>query len=357
MKSKGAGASLITGGAGFLGTNLALHLLSAGQRVVIYDNLSRGGTEKNLACLRRVAGDALRVVVGDIRDRFALREAVHGVRRVYHFAAQVAVTTSLLDPVSDFEVNARGTLNLLEELRRLDEPPTLIFTSTNKVYGGLADLPLRRTAKRYRPRDPGLEAAGIGEDRVLDFHSPYGCSKGTADQYVLHYARVYGLPAVVFRMSCIYGPHQYGTEDQGWVAHFLIRALERQPITIYGDGRQVRDVLFVDDLIDAFERALAQIGTVAGHAYNIGGGPANTISLLELLGLIRGLTGEPAPPVFAPWRTGDQRYYVSDFSRFRAATGWEPRTGVGEGLTRLYEWLAEARGMAHRRAAASRMPA
>ncbi len=357
MSGNSAGSSLITGGAGFLGTNLAHHLLSAGRHVVVFDNLSRSGVEKNLTWLRRVHSEGLQVTLGDIRDRYALREALHGVKHVYHFAAQVAVTTSLIDPVSDFEVNARGTLNLLEEVRRLYEPPTLIFTSTNKVYGGLGDVTLRRNGNRYRPRDPGIEAAGIGEDRVLDFHSPYGCSKGTADQYVLDYARVYRLPAVVFRMSCIYGPHQYGTEDQGWVVHFLIRALERQPITIYGDGKQVRDVLFVDDLLEAFEQALAHIGIASGQAYNIGGGAGNTVSLLELLSLIRNLTGDPVAPSFETWRTGDQRYYVSDVSRFRAATGWAPRTGVREGLARLYEWLLDSRGLTRRHAAAGRMPA
>jgi CDP-paratose 2-epimerase len=357
MNGKSAGASLITGGAGFLGTNLAHHLLSARRPVVIFDNLSRSGAEKNLTWLRRMHGERLRVIVCDIRDRFALREALYSVKHVYHFAAQVAVTTSLIDPVSDFEVNARGTLNLLEEVRRLDGPPTLIFTSTNKVYGGLSDVMLRRNGNRYRPRDPGIEAAGIGEDRVLDFHSPYGCSKGTADQYVLDYARVYRLPAVVFRMSCIYGPHQYGTEDQGWVAHFLIRAIERQPITIYGDGKQVRDVLYIDDLLDAFARAVAHIGITSGQTYNIGGGAGNTVSLLELLDIIRNLTGEPVVPSFEAWRTGDQRYYVSDFSRFRAATGWAPRVGIGEGLARLHDWLRGTRGLARPHAAAGRMQA
>lgn len=357
MKRTNAGRSLITGGAGFLGTNLAHHLLSAGRPVTVYDNLSRAGAEKNLTWLRRVHGDALDVRLADIRDRFELREALHGVEHVYHFAAQVAVTTSLEDPVSDFEINARGTLNLLEEIRQMEEPPTLIFTSTNKVYGGLGDVTLGRDGNRYRPQDPDIEASGISEDRVLDFHSPYGCSKGTADQYVLDYARVYRLPAVVFRMSCIYGPHQYGTEDQGWVAHFLIRALERQPITVYGDGRQVRDILYIDDLLEAFELAVEHMGLVARRAYNIGGGAANTVSLLELLEAIRNLTGEALQPTFEMWRTGDQRYYVSDFSRFHAATGWKPRTRVRKGLGKLYDWLLESRGLARPHAAAGRMPA
>jgi CDP-paratose 2-epimerase len=357
MNRNRAARSLITGGAGFLGTNLAHRLLSAGRPVTIYDNLARAGAEKNLTWLRRTHGEAVQAVLADIRDRYALREALHGAGHVYHFAAQVAVTTSLTDPVSDFEVNARGTLNLLEEMRRLDEPPTLIFTSTNKVYGGLGDITLRRNGNRYIPEDPEIEAGGVGEDRLLDFHSPYGCSKGTADQYVLDYARVYRLPAVVFRMSCIYGPHQHGTEDQGWVAHFLIRAIERQPIAIFGDGKQVRDVLFVDDLLEAFELALTHIGRLAGQAYNIGGGPGNTVSLLELMTLIRDLTGRRQEPAFDMWRTGDQRYYVSDFSRFRAVTGWEPRTTIREGLAKLHDWLLESRGFARPRAAAGRIPA
>jgi CDP-paratose 2-epimerase len=205
----------------------------------------------------------------------------------------------------------------------------------------LPDVKLRVNGDRYEPEDNALRASGIGEERPLDFHSPYGCSKGAADQYVIDYARTFGLPAVVFRMSCIYGPHQFGNEDQGWVAHFLIRALQGEPITLYGDGMQVRDILFVDDLVDAFLLAQAKMPKVTGQAFNIGGGPQNTMSLLQLLDLIERYSGERPRTRFGAWRPGDQRYYVSDVRKMAQATGWKPRVGVEEGVRRLYEWLRE----------------
>jgi CDP-paratose 2-epimerase len=271
---------------------------------------------------------------------------------VFHFAAQVAVTTSLNDPRHDFAVNAGGTLNVLEAIRAQRNPPPLVFTSTNKVYGGLSDIVLERREGRYEPRDPEIRQHGVSEHRRLDFHSPYGCSKGTADQYVLDYARSYGLKAIVFRMSCIYGPHQFGTEDQGWVAHFLIRAIEGRPIVLYGDGMQVRDILFVEDLVDAFLLAQRSMDQHCGTAFNIGGGPANTTSLLELLDLIEVVHGDSPDVAVQEWRTGDQRYYVSDTRRFQQSTGWQPRIGVREGVTRLYQWLLEARHQASARARA-----
>lgn len=337
------GPVLITGGAGFVGCNVADRLLRDGHEVVVFDNLSRAGVERNLAWLRATHGDRVRAVVADVRDRDALDGAVRGASAVFHFAAQVAVTTSLVDPVEDFDVNARGTLNLLEALRAQDAPPPLLFTSTNKVYGDLADVSMARRSQRYEPEDARVAAHGVGEARPLDFHSPYGCSKGTADQYVLDYARSYGLQAVVFRMSCIYGPHQFGTEDQGWVAHFLIRAVDGKPIVLYGDGMQVRDVLYVEDLVDAMLLARREAGRLAGRAFNIGGGPANTTSLLELIDRIGALRGERPEVTFEDWRTGDQRYYVSDVRAFGAATGWQPRTTVDEGVERLYEWLMASR--------------
>lgn len=336
------GHALVTGGAGFIGANLADRLLSAGQRVLIYDNLSRPGVADNLAWLREVHGSRLHFVGGDVRDRSSLRQAVQGANQVFHFAAQVAVTTSLKAPMHDFAVNVEGTLNLLEELRALDEPPPLVFTSTNKVYGALGELPVRRGPLRYEFADDDLKF-GVCESTRLDFHSPYGCSKGAADQYVLDYAKSYGLPNVVFRMSCIYGPHQFGTEDQGWIAHFLISAIEDRPIVIYGDGRQARDILYVDDLVDAFLLAHKHIGAVAGQAFNIGGGPDNVISLLELLDLIGRFHGV-APSVHrAGWRVGDQRCYVSDTRKFAAATGWSAHVGARQGIERLYDWLRQAR--------------
>ncbi len=339
---------LITGGAGFIGTNLADRLLSSDRSVLLYDDLSRPGVEQNLTWLRQRHGDRVHVEVADVRDRQHLRAAVRSAEQVFHFAAQVAVTTSLIDPVHDFEVNVGGTLALLEEMRALESPPSLVFTSTNKVYGSMADLPLQMNCTRYQPLDAATRT-GINEERPLDFHSPYGCSKGAADQYVLDYARTFGIPAVVFRMSCIYGLHQMGTEDQGWVAHFLIRALEGKPIIIYGDGMQVRDVLFIDDLVDAFLLAQANIHTLSGQAFNIGGGLGNTVSLKELIEMIGAIHGEKPVVRSEAWRAGDQRYYVSDTRKFKAATGWAPKVCIREGVEKLYRWLAETRGLAEPR--------
>jgi CDP-paratose 2-epimerase len=333
---------LITGGSGFIGTNLAHRLLSAGQPVLLFDNLGRPGVERNLRWLRDTHGKLVDIMIADVRNAPALRDAVEQSSRIFHFAAQVAVTTSLTDPVEDFDINARGTLNLLEAIRAQHSPPPLLFTSTNKVYGGLDDVGLRQRRLRYEPTDPSLRHTGISETRPLDFHSPYGCSKGTADQYVLDYARSYDLPAIVFRMSCIYGPHQLGTEDQGWVAHFLIRALEGQQITLYGDGRQVRDVLFVEDLVDALLLAQDRMSTESGQAFNIGGGPRNTLSLLELLDLIAEALGQKPEHTFQGWRPGDQRYYVSDTGKFERATGWRAHVPVSEGLERLVRWLNDS---------------
>jgi CDP-paratose 2-epimerase len=268
---------------------------------------------------------------------------VSRVQQVFHFAAQVAVTTSLVDPIEDFSVNAQGTLNVLEAVRAQPKPPPVVMTSTNKVYGGLDDVALVREGQRYAPMSPALRAHGICETRPLDFHSPYGCSKGAADQYVRDYARSYGVPAVVFRMSCIYGPHQFGTEDQGWVAHFLVRAIEGSTITLYGDGMQVRDILFVEDLVNAFLLAERHATRLAGQVFNIGGGPRNVISLLDLIDRIGVLHGERPRVKFETWRTGDQRYYVSDTRRFEQATGWVPQVHVDAGVERLYKWLLGAR--------------
>jgi CDP-paratose 2-epimerase len=331
---------LITGGAGFIGSNLAHRLLGAGRRVRILDNFSRPGVEQNLQWLREIHGEQLEAVIADIRDARAVDHAMAGVGQVFHFAAQVAVTTSLQSPREDFSINAEGTLNVLEAIRARTAPPPVVMTSTNKVYGGLEDLAIMIEGQRYVPLDPELRARGVAETRPLDFHSPYGCSKGTADQYVLDYARSYGLTTTVFRMSCIYGPRQFGTEDQGWVAHFILRALRGEPITLYGDGMQVRDILFVDDLVDAFLAAERHAARLAGRAFNIGGGPANAISLLDLLDRIEALHGDRPELEFDEWRTGDQRYYVSDTRAFEKATGWRRRVTAAEGIARLYGWLA-----------------
>jgi CDP-paratose 2-epimerase len=331
---------LITGGSGFIGTNLADRLLHEGRRVLLFDNLSREGVAQNLEYLQSTHGSLVDAEIADVRNSRLVARAVRSADAVFHFAAQVAVTTSLGRPRHDFDINARGTLNVLEGIRACAVPPPIIFTSTNKVYGALDDVRLQATESRYEPNG---DASGVSEERRLDFHSPYGCSKGAADQYVIDYARSYGIPAVVFRMSCIYGPHQFGTEDQGWVAHFLIRALERSPITLYGDGKQVRDILFVDDLVDAFLLAERHAPAISGRAFNIGGGAANTISLLELLDTIEKLNGMRPEVTFEPWRTGDQRYYVSDTTAFREAAGWRPRVGARSGVRLLYDWLRASR--------------
>jgi CDP-paratose 2-epimerase len=336
--------TLITGGAGFIGTNLAHRLLTAGESVLLFDNLSRPGVRQNFEWLREMHGAPVRLQVGDVRDRRALRQAIGGSAQVYHLAAQVAVTTSLSNPSDDFDINARGALNVLEELRLLHDPPPLVFTSTSKVYGVLGDIELRRSGERYEPSDPGILERGFGEDRPLEFHSPYACSKGAADQYVLDYARYFGLAAVVFRLSTVYGAHEGGTADQGWVSHFLMRTITGQPVTLYGDGKQVRDLLFVDDLVDALLLAQSEIRSLSGQAFNIGGGPHNSASLVELLRFVTEISGELPLVRYGSWRPGDQRYYVSDTARFHAATGWEPRTGIREGVTKLHGWLGESPG-------------
>ncbi len=333
--------ALITGGAGFIGTNLAHRLLSSGIRVRILDNLSRDGVEQNLEWLRRKHASRLEFRLGDVRKPHDVEAAVKGVDQVFHFAAQVAVTSSLTDPVMDFETNARGTLNVLEAIRKQARPPGIIFTSTNKVYGALKDIEIEKQGPRYVAL--GAAQNGINETRPLDFHSPYGCSKGCADQYVLDYARIYQIPAVVFRMSCIYGPHQFGNEDQGWLAHFMIRAINQSALTIYGDGAQVRDVLFVEDLVEAFVLAESRIREISGNAFNIGGGPANTISLIELLRALERIGMPKMRTRMEPWRSGDQRFYVSDTRKFQSATGWRPQVSVREGIARLYDWFESLR--------------
>jgi CDP-paratose 2-epimerase len=316
--------------------------MASGLPVRVLDDLSRNGVERNLEWLRRKHGSLLDFELADIRDRTAVRRCVRDISGVFHFAAQTAVTTSLVSPRVDFEVNALGTITLLEELRLRARSVPLVFTSTNKVYGKLDKLAVRRCKERYLPQHPDVLAHGVGENWPLDFQSPYGCSKGAADQYVLDYSRSFDMPNVVFRMSCIYGIHQLGTEDQGWVAHFLIQSLLGKAISIFGDGGQVRDALYVEDLVDAMLLAFRNADELGGRAFNIGGGTSNTTSLLELLDLIAALDGERPKVRFEDWRIGDQRYYVSDTRSFQKATGWEPRIGVTEGVRRLHGWLKGA---------------
>ncbi len=337
---------LVTGGAGFIGSNLADRLARDGHEVLVYDALARPGVEANLAWLKARHPRRVSAVVADIRDEGELNRAAAEAGAVFHLAAQVAVTTSLVDPRADFAVNLQGTLAVLEALRRRGEPVPIVFASTNKVYGDLADVELGLEGDAYAPRDPALRAQGIGEDRPLDFHTPYGCSKGAADQYVLDYARSFGLPTAVLRMSCIYGPRQMGTEDQGWIAHFLIRALGGDPVSVYGDGCQVRDALDVGDAVDAYLAAWARIGAVAGRAFNLGGGPANAVSLRQVIAFIGELIGHPVEARYAEWRAGDQRYYVSDTRRAARDLGLGPARPWREGVSALARWLVEERARA-----------
>jgi CDP-paratose 2-epimerase len=337
----GRGAVLITGGAGFVGANLADRLLAAGEPVIVLDDLSRTGVESNLAWLRARHGDTVRHIRADIRDADAVDAAVAASSFVYHFAAQVAVTTSLRQPREDHDVNLGGTLNVLEAMRRASSPPGLLFASTNKVYGTLPGVGVRKVGRRVVPDDPQLAERGVGEAQPLEFISPYGCSKGAADQYVLDYGRSFGLKSVVFRMSCIYGPHQHATSDQGWVAHFLRSAIGGEPLTVYGDGHQVRDLLYIDDFVAALLAARDAINRLAGHAFNMGGGVANTLSLLELIDIAERRAGHPLDILFADARPGDQPWFAADHARFSELTGWAPRTDPERGIEHLWGWLLE----------------
>lgn len=335
---------LVTGGAGFIGSNLADRLAQEGHDVLVLDALSRPGVERNLVRLLERHPRRLTAVTADIRDAEATAQAAHVARAVFHLAAQVAVTSSLSDPAHDFDVNLRGTLMLLEALRQRAKPVPLVFASTNKVYGDLADVALDLRDEAYVPRDPAIRLHGIGEDRPLDLHTPYGCSKGGADQYVLDYGRSFNVPTAVLRMSCIYGPRQMGTEDQGWVAHFLIRALGGEPIVLYGDGRQVRDVLHVRDAVEAYLAAWRRIETVRGRAFNLGGGPANAVSLRQVIAYIEALIGRRAEARHADWRLGDQRWYVSDTRRAARELELAPPTPWRVGVAALARCLQEEGG-------------
>jgi CDP-paratose 2-epimerase len=331
---------LITGGAGFIGTNAAAYHLKRGRRVIVFDNLSRPGTERNIRFLQRAFGSQLVFLHEDIRRTDGpLLEAVQESDAVLHLCGQVAVTTSVTEPREDFEINALGTLNVLEAVRASRSRPPVIYSSTNKVYGKMDAVAVRARGRRYEYVDL---PQGIGEDTPLDFHSPYGCSKGCADQYVRDYSRIYGLKTVVFRQSCIYGPHQMGIEDQGWVAWFTLRAMEGRPVAIYGDGMQVRDVLYVEDLIAAYCAAIERIDEVSGQTYNIGGGPDNTLSLLELIDKLEARIGHGVEHRFEPWRPGDQLVYVSDIRRAQKQLNWTPRTVADDGISRLAGWIEES---------------
>jgi CDP-paratose 2-epimerase len=329
---------LITGGAGFIGCNLADRLARDGESVLVLDSLARPGVEDNLAWLRNRHPRRIAAVMADVRDASALTDAARDADAVFHLAAQVAVTSSMLDPEEDLQVNLIGTFNLLQALRHRKTP--CIFASTNKVYGHLNDMRVVRSGDSYQPENAELLRHGWGEDGGLDFRTPYGCSKGAADQYVLDYAGNFAVPTAVMRMSCIYGPRQRGTEDQGWVAHFVLRALADQEITIYGNGCQVRDILHVDDAVRAYIAAWRSIGRISGGAFNLGGGPGNAVSLLQLIRHIASLIGRPIAVRHDAWRPNDQRYYVSDIRRVRQALSLPAPLDWRSGVADLVRHLA-----------------
>jgi CDP-paratose 2-epimerase len=332
----------VTGGAGFIGCNSVEHFLRRGDHVTIYDNFSRAGGESNLAWLREHHGtERLRVVRGDIRDVDALGAAIAGSDAVLHLAGQVAVTTSVAEPREDFEINALGTFNVLEAVRLVCPDAALIYASSNKVFGKMEEVAIAEEPTRYRYANfPN----GIPEAYPLDFHSPYGCSKGAGDQYVRDYARIYGLKSVVLRQSCIYGTRQFGVEDQGWVAHFVIAAVTGRSITIYGDGRQVRDLLYISDLVDLYQRVIERIEDVRGEVFNVGGGPERSLSIWAEFGpLLEQLRGEPLAVTHDTWRPGDQPVFIADIRKLRDRLGWEPTVSVVDGVRRLYDWVAANR--------------
>ena len=330
---------LITGGGGFIGANYANRLLARGEHVSIYDSLQRPGSEKNLDWLRAAHGeDAFRLVRADVRDFDALQASIADSDVIVHLAAQVAVTTSVRDPREDFEVNAGGTFNVLEAARLSSRDPVVLYASTNKVYGEMEDTPLVERPTRW---DYAELANGVTENQPIDFHSPYGCSKGAGDQYARDYARIYDLPTVVFRQGCIYGPRQFGVEDQGWVAWFMIAALLERPITIFGDGKQIRDLCHVDDLLDVYDLAVSRIDVAAGQVYNIGGGKGNTLAIWTEFGeRLQELIGEKIEVARDPrWRLGDQRVNYSDLGKAYRDLNWSPRIGIDQGVPALFDWV------------------
>ena len=337
---------LVTGGAGFIGSNLVDRLLTQGHEVIIYDNLSRSGCQQNIQWLRTTHGaDAFCLIEGELADAQRLQIAAKHVRRIYHLAGQVAVTTSVCNPRQDFESNALGTFNVLEAARLVADDPILIYASTNKVYGGMEEIRIVESDTRYYYAD---FPHGIAETQPLGFHSPYGCSKGSGDQYTRDYARIYQLRTVVARQSCIYGYRQFGIEDQGWLAWFTIAALKQRAISIYGNGKQVRDALFIDDLLDAYDAIVQNIDQAAGRVYNIGGGPENTISVwCEFGQLLQQYLGKAIPVHKADWRPGDQPVYVSDIRKAKAELGWEPKVTISQGTQKLFQWIQANQTLFH----------
>lgn len=329
----------ITGGAGFIGSNCADTFLGQGHTLALFDNFSRIGSRANVQWLRERHGQRrLHIFEGDVRDYQALVEAIPGADVVIHLAGQVAVTLSVQNPREDFEINALGTFNVLEAVRHFCPEAAFLYASTNKVYGGMEEVRILEGPARYRYAD---FPQGIPESYPLDFHSPYGCSKGTGDQYTRDYARIYGLRTVTFRQSCIYGPRQFGVEDQGWVAHFVIAAIMGRPISIYGNGKQVRDLLHVTDLIRAYEISIARMEEVRGEVFNLGGGPENTLSIwAEFQPLLESLAGRSIPVTYGDWRPGDQPVFVANIEKAAAKLGWRPTVSPERGIAELFHWVA-----------------
>ncbi len=334
----------ITGGAGFIGSNYVHRLVQRGENVTVYDNLSRAGAPKNIAWLEKTFGkDSFRLIRGDVRDAALLAESAKEADVIAHLAGQVAVTTSVINPRDDFEANALGTFNALEAARLSGRNPIFLYSSTNKVYGGMEDVEIIEEATRWRYKDL---IHGASESQPLDFHSPYGNSKGSGDQYVRDYARIYGLPTVVFRQSAIYGTRQFGVEDQGWMAWFVIAAVTGRPITIYGDGKQVRDMLWVADLNEAYDLAIEKIDAVKGQVFNMGGGVQNTISVwTEFAPKLEKLLGEKIEYARGDWRPGDQRVFYADIRKAERELSWKPKTNIEDGIRKLFEWVKENKNL------------
>lgn len=330
----------ITGGAGFIGSNCADHFLKQGHSLTIFDDFSRSGSQANVEWLHERHGNRrLNIIKGDVRDYQAVANAISNAEVVIHLASQVAVTLSVKDPRQDFEINALGTFNVLEAVRHHCPDAAFLYASTNKVYGGMEEVRIQEMETRYVYED---YTTGIPESYPLDFHSPYGCSKGAGDQYTRDYARIYGLRTVTFRQSCIYGPRQFGVEDQGWVAHFVIAAIMKRPLNIYGNGKQVRDLLHVSDLIRAYELGIAKIEEVRGELFNLGGGPDNTLSIwAEFRPLLESLAGRPIPVTQDDWRPGDQQVFVANIQKAADLLGWQPTISPQEGIGDLYKWVAK----------------
>ena len=329
---------VITGGCGFIGSNATDYFADKASEIMIVDNYSRKGALENAEWLKSKHTN-LKFVKADISKDFdILKNEFRDADAIIHLAGQVAVTFLVQDPRTDFNDNALGTFNVLEATRLSADKARFIYSSTNKVYGGMETIKVTEKENRFEYENlPN----GIPESALLDFYSPYGCSKGSADQYTRDYERIYGMSTTVLRQSCIYGPRQFGIEDQGWVAWFIIASLLKKPITLFGNGKQVRDVLYVEDLVKCYETCLNKSTLSQGKIYNVGGGAKNTMSLLELLSFLEELQGEKTEYSFSDWRAGDQPVYISDISKIKSELGWSPTISVNEGVKKLFYWVKD----------------